>query len=129
MSDRTLVLVIDDEVESNATLAMHLEKDGYEVLTATSGTEGLPLTYDHPPDAVILDIRMPGMDRREVCTRLRDITDAVILFFTVLSRWTQSIKTRGSPRFAGAARELSISERVHGSVSGRVFPWKSCKVS
>ena len=85
MSERTLVLIIDDELESNVILAMHLEKDGYEVLTATSGTEGLQLAHDHQPDAVILDIRMPGMDGREVCSRLLDITDAVILFLTALS--------------------------------------------
>ena len=85
MSDRTLVLVIDDDVGSNEILAMHLEKDGFEALTATSGTEGLRLAYERQPDAVILDIRMPGMDGREVCARLRDITDAVILLFTVIS--------------------------------------------
>jgi len=92
MSDRTLVLIIDDEVESTAILAMHLEKDGYEVLTSNSGTEGLRIAYDHQPDAVILDIRMPGMDGREVCARLRDITDAVILFFTVLSNSKEAIR-------------------------------------
>ena len=80
MSDRTLVLIIDDEVESTEILAMHLEKDGYEVLTSNSGTDGLRLAYDHQPDAVILDIRMPGMDGREVSTRLRDISNAVIIF-------------------------------------------------
>jgi len=41
---------------------------------------------------VILDIRMPGMDGREVCARLRDITDAVILFFTVLSDSQDAIR-------------------------------------
>ena len=92
MVDRTLVLIIDDEVESTAILAMHLEKDGYEVLTANSGTEGLRLAYDHQPDAVILDVRMPGMDGREVCARLRDISDAVILFFTVLSNSQEAIR-------------------------------------
>ena len=92
MSDRTLVLIIDDEVESTEILAMHLEKDGYEVLTSHSGTDGLRLAYDHQPDAVILDIRMPGMDGREVCARLRDISDAVILFFTVISDRKEAVR-------------------------------------
>lgn len=92
MSDRTLVLIIDDEVESTEILAMHLEKDGYEVLTSHSGTDGLRLAYDHQPDAVILDIRMPGMDGREVCARLRDISDAVILFFTVLRNSGEAVR-------------------------------------
>ncbi len=81
------------------------------MLTATSSIEGLRLAYDRQPDVVILDIRMPGMDGREVCARLRDITDAVILFFTVLSRWTQPIKTRVSPWFAGGCeRAFSLRE-------------------
>ena len=92
MSDRTLVLVIDDDVGSSEILALHLEKDGFEALTATSGTEGLRLAYERQPDAVILDIRMPGMDGREVCARLRDITDAVILLFTVINDSQEAIR-------------------------------------
>jgi len=79
------VLIIDDEVESLGLLGMHLAKDGYEVLTATSGAEGLKLAFAHQPDAVILDIRLPGMDGLEVCGRLRDISDAAILIFTVVA--------------------------------------------
>jgi len=78
------ILVVDDNASSLNLLQMHLERDGYAVFTAGSGTEGLRLAYEHKPDAVILDVRMPGMDGHEVCGRLRDISDAAILFVTVL---------------------------------------------
>src|SRR3970040_2223579 len=78
------ILVIDDDASSLNLLRMHLERDGYAVFTAGSGQEGLRLAYEHEPDAVILDVRMPGMDGYEVCGRLRDISDAAILFFTAL---------------------------------------------
>src|SRR3990172_7604641 len=78
------ILVVDDNASSLNLLQMHLERDGYAVFTAGSGTEGLRLAYEHKPDAVILDVRMPGMGGYEVCGRLRDISDAVILFVTVL---------------------------------------------
>src|SRR3990172_1421914 len=78
------ILVIDDDASSLNLLRMHLERDGYAVFTAGSGQEGLRLAYEHEPDAVILDVRMPGMDGYEVCGRLRDISDAAILFVTVL---------------------------------------------
>ena len=78
------ILIVDDDASSLNLLRMHLERDGYAVFTAGSGTEGLRLAYEHKPDAVILDVRMPGMDGHEVCGRLRDISDAAILFVTVL---------------------------------------------
>ncbi len=92
MAESKLVLIVDDEVESLEMLSMHLERDGYRVMTATSGIEGLRLAYDHQPDAVILDIRMPGMDGREVCARLRDITDAVIIFVTVVTESDETVR-------------------------------------
>ena len=84
------VLIIDDERESRDLLAIHLANDGYEVLTAGYGPEGLKSAFEHRPDAVILDIRMPGMDGYEVCGRLRDFSSAAILFVTVV-RETEGI--------------------------------------
>jgi DNA-binding response OmpR family regulator len=77
------VLVIDDEVLVLNLLGMLLQEDGFEVLTAASGERGLELARLSPPDAVILDIKMPGMDGFEVCRRLRQMTDAAILFVSV----------------------------------------------
>jgi DNA-binding response OmpR family regulator len=62
---------------------MLLEKDGFEALCATGGAEGLRLAQQERPDGIILDIMMPGMHGYEVCRRLRQITDAVIVFVSV----------------------------------------------
>jgi DNA-binding response OmpR family regulator len=78
------ILVIDDDPATLNLLKLHLGRDRYVVLTAGSGPEGLRLAFEHKPDAVILDVRMPGMGGHEVCGRLRDISDAAILFVTVL---------------------------------------------
>lgn len=80
----TRVLIIDDEVEAAELLGMHFNRGGYEVLIAASGPEGLKLAYEHQPEAVVLDFRLPGMDGLEVCGRLRDISDAAIVFLTVV---------------------------------------------
>jgi len=80
----TKILIIDDDSATLNLLKMHLARDRFVVFTAGSGTEGLRLAYEHKPDAVILDVRMPGMGGYEVCGRLRDISDAAILFVTVL---------------------------------------------
>ncbi len=92
MPYRPNILVIDDEVEALELLSFHLEREGYEVMTAASGIEGLRQAYAKPPDAVILDLRMPGMDGREVCARLRDITDAPIIIVSVITGPEEAVR-------------------------------------
>lgn len=71
------LLVIDDEVAIRDTMRMLLEYDGYEVLVAGSGQEGLTLVEKEHPDLVFLDVKMPGMDGLEVLSRLRGMNDSL----------------------------------------------------
>jgi len=83
MASKVRVLVIDDDVTLGNLLCMLLEKDGFDALCATGGADGLRLAQEERPDGIILDIMMPGMHGYEVCRRLRQITDAVIVFVSV----------------------------------------------
>lgn len=83
MPGRMRVLLVDDETKGLELLRMRLVEDGYDVQTASVGTDGLRRAYDEHPDVIMLDLLMPGMDGLEVCRRLRDMTDAVIVFVTV----------------------------------------------
>jgi len=65
------ILVVEDEEDIVRLLSFHLEKEGYQVTTASSGTEGLAIALENPPDLAILDIMLPGMDGLEVCRHLR----------------------------------------------------------
>jgi two-component system, NtrC family, nitrogen regulation response regulator NtrX len=71
------VLVIDDESAIRDSLKMTLEYEGYEVLGAATGQEGLSLAEREAPDLVLLDVKMPGMDGIEVLERLRSMNDSV----------------------------------------------------
>ncbi len=64
-------LVIDDELLNRALLREMLEARGYEVVEAEAGLQGLRLVEAHPPDVVLLDVMMPGMDGFQVCRRLK----------------------------------------------------------
>ena len=68
------ILVVDDERAVRESLRRALQLEGYEIELAADGGEALSvLTAEQPqPDAVILDILMPGVDGLEVCRRLRD---------------------------------------------------------
>lgn len=65
------VLVVDDEPDLRAIIRLGFELDGFEVVTAANGFEGLSAARESPPDAIILDLMMPGMDGWEVLGRLK----------------------------------------------------------
>src|SRR5580765_5323687 len=65
------ILVIDDDAGIRESLKMTLEYDGYEVIGAATGPEGLNLVERDAPDQVLLDVKMPGMDGFDVMSRLR----------------------------------------------------------
>jgi PleD family two-component response regulator len=65
------ILIIDDEPDIVLTWTLRLEKQGYQVLTARNGQEGLALMVNHLPDLVLLDIVMPKINGLELCRRLK----------------------------------------------------------
>jgi two-component system, OmpR family, response regulator MprA len=65
------VLVIDDEPAVRSALERALRLDGYDVVLAEDGAAGLARAETAGPDAIVLDILMPGVDGLEVCRRLR----------------------------------------------------------
>ena len=74
---KSRILVIDDEAGIRDSLRMMLEYDGYEVVTAATGQEGITAAERDVPDLVLLDVKMPGMDGMEVLDRLRLLNDAL----------------------------------------------------
>lgn len=77
------VLVIDDEDNMRWVLERALGKAGYEVLTASRGSQGLELFSLHPVDLVLVDLKMPGMDGLAVLREIRRTgADVPILLFT-----------------------------------------------
>jgi CheY-like chemotaxis protein len=67
------ILVIDDDARDRNLLAAVLEERGYEVILAESGGTGLMLCHRQYPDAVVLDLRMPGIDGHSVLRQMRTL--------------------------------------------------------
>ena len=74
---KSRILVIDDEAEIRRSVRMILEYDGYDVLEASSGPEGVALAEKESPDLIFLDVKMPGMDGLEALQRIKSTNDAV----------------------------------------------------
>ena len=66
------ILVADDEQEIRELLDNFLTGQGYEVVLASDGNQALQLASEENPQAIILDIKMPGLDGLEVCKRLKE---------------------------------------------------------
>ncbi|MDO9532651.1 MAG: response regulator transcription factor [Deltaproteobacteria bacterium] len=65
------ILVVEDEEDIRELLKYNLEKEGYQVLGAATGEEGLRAVRDRRPDLILLDLMLPGLDGLEVCRRIR----------------------------------------------------------
>ncbi|UYM04551.1 response regulator transcription factor [Solicola gregarius] len=72
------VLVVEDDESVRDVVRRYLERDGYEVLLAGDGREGLRAAQQHSPDLVVLDIMLPGLDGLTVCKALRGQPDPYV---------------------------------------------------
>jgi PAS domain S-box-containing protein len=90
------LLVADDNQDAADTLAMLLGLQGHEVRVAYSGVAALEMTKDYRPDAVFLDIGMPGMDGYEVARRLRQQPGLEGAVLAALTGWGQHEDRRRS---------------------------------
>jgi two-component system response regulator MprA len=76
------ILVVDDDARLAASLRRALSYEGHAVEVATDGPSALVAARDRPPDLVVLDVMLPGIDGVEVCRRLRAGSDLPILMLT-----------------------------------------------
>jgi len=65
------ILIVDDDDDIRELLDYNLRKEGFNVIQASNGKEGIQMTEKHSPDLVVLDVMMPEMDGIEVCEQIR----------------------------------------------------------
>ena len=104
------ILVIDDEPLVASVLAEALQDEGNHVVVAGSGVEGLRAIEADVPDAVLLDIRMPGMDGIEVLRRIR--TRLPHLPVVILTGWASNTQI-------DEARRLGVTDVISKPVALR----------
>ena len=86
MSAAHRILVVDDDARLAASLRRALSYEGHAVEVAEDGPSALVAARDRPPDLVVLDVMLPGIDGVEVCRRLRAGSDLPILMLTARDR-------------------------------------------
>ncbi|HLA60842.1 MAG TPA: response regulator [Nitrospiraceae bacterium] len=117
----TKILVIDDDASDRDLLAAVLTKRGYEVILADNGGTGLMLCHRRTPDAVVLDLNMPGIDGRSILRQLRILhpTLPVVVFS---GHSTEEIEQEMLNQGATACIQKAFSLDQLGSALQEVLP-------
>ncbi len=90
-ADTGNILVVDDDPTVSDVVARYLRRDGYQVTLADDGLRALEVAERTPPDLVVLDVMLPGLDGLAVCRRLREIMPVPIILLTALGAETDRI--------------------------------------
>ncbi len=88
-STKRRILVVDDNVDSARSMALLLQAFGHDATTANDGQEALDAAEGDPPDAIVLDLGMPGLDGYEVARRLRERPWGKNVLLIALTGWGQ----------------------------------------
>src|SRR5688572_13558730 len=116
------ILVVDDNEQNRALAQATLEAEDYEVVLCASGPEALAQFEMSPPDCVLLDVRMPGMDGFEVCSRLRALPagpDTPVIFLTAqrdVDTFDAALRAGGDDFLTKPVRPTELVLRVQAAL-------------
>ena len=80
--DNERILVIDDDENIVRILSLYLRSKGYDVVSCKSGSRALSVFTDTKPDLVLLDVMLPGMDGREILSKIRKLSRTPVIMLT-----------------------------------------------
>jgi signal transduction histidine kinase len=119
---RPTILVVDDNDQNLALATASLEGDEYEVVTATNGEAALREFEARRPDCVLLDVRMPGMNGFEVCTKIRAMpngADTPVVFLTAqrdIDTFDAALRSGGDDFLTKPVRPTELVLRVQAAL-------------
>lgn len=90
------ILIVEDDPSFSRAINHIVEKEGYNVITASNGMTGLRMAKEENPDLLILDVMLPGLDGFEICSRLRqDPPTAGLPIIMLSAKGQEADKTTG----------------------------------
>lgn len=119
------ILVVDDNSENRSLARATLEDEGFRVVLAQNGEEGIRAFQEEAPACVLLDVRMPGTDGFEVCSRIRELPggeDTPIVFLTALrdvDTFDRALGAGGDDFLAKPVRPAELVIRVQAALKLR----------
>ena len=119
---KAIILLVDDQPQNLALLSDMLENEGYEVRQAINGALALKVAVNKPPDIILLDVNMPGMDGYEVCRQLKanPITQSIpVIFVSALHETWDKVKAfsvGGSDYMTKPLKVMEVIARIENQL-------------
>ena len=120
-----LILVVDDVAENRALARATCEDEGFRVIEATDGATGILAFEQSRPTAIVMDVRMPGIDGLEACRRIRTLPggqDVAIVFATAqreLETFEHAIAAGGDEFLTKPLRPDELVSRLQSAMHSR----------
>ena len=121
---RRRILVIDDEPQIHRFLGPALEANGFEIISAATGAEGLAAIAMRPPDAVVLDLGLPDMDGQDVLVKAREIYDGPVVILSARDREAEKIKALDNDADDYVEKPFGVGEllaRLRAALRNRII--------
>ena len=112
MSYEAKILVVDDEKLYRHLLQINLETEGYEVITASNGEEGVDMVSKKHPDLVILDVMMPKLDGFSALERIRQFSEVPVIMLTGKNEEPDRVKGLNSGADDYVSKPFSATELI-----------------
>jgi two-component system, OmpR family, KDP operon response regulator KdpE len=114
------VLVVDDEPRILKFLSLKLSSSGFDVTAAENGSAALEITRKNPPDIILMDIIMPGMDGVETLKKLRTYCSCPVILFSARDHDQQEIRALGADDYIRKPFDPEeIITRINHFLNGR----------
>ncbi|UCE99527.1 MAG: response regulator [Planctomycetota bacterium] len=113
--DKVKILIVDDEPDLVQTLQERLEINGYDVVTANNGKEGLEKVVQEKPHIILLDVIMPVMDGLEMLEALRkhpESKDTAVIMLTARSQRQDIVRARACDVQAYLVKPFDLRELI-----------------
>jgi CheY-like chemotaxis protein len=102
------ILVVEDDTNQRELYVDELETDGYRVLTAANGRDALNVARETPPDIIVLDINMPGMDGLDTLSHLLEINRRTpVIINTAYASYQDSFTSWSADAYVVKSSDLS----------------------
>ena len=107
------ILIVDDEPNYQIVLAELLKDEGYEVFTANSGLEGLPIVYSTDLDLILSDMKMPGMDGIQFLAKIKEFNKELpVILITAYAEVEKAVEAMRLGAFTYLAKPFSNQQLV-----------------
>ena len=106
------ILIVDDEPDNRVLFRIMLESGGFVIQTASDGEEALLSVVTDPPDAILVDLMMPGMDGCQLTARLKQCSESEGIPVIMLSAMNDSVVRK---RALGSGAVAYVTKPIHRS--------------